>query len=40
VPYGEYPEERGGRDRDGEGSGFNPMKMMPNPMKMFGGDRD
>ncbi len=39
VPYGDYPRERGGRGSDGErgGSGLNPMRMMPNPMKMFGG---
>jgi hypothetical protein len=41
VPYGEYPDERDDRrGRDEGGSGFNPMKMMPNPMNMFGGKKD
>jgi len=31
---------RGYDDRDGDRGGMNPMKMMPNPMKMFGGNKD
>ena len=41
--YGpEYGPDYGRRyeDRGGDGGGMNPMKMMPNPMKMFGGNKD
>jgi hypothetical protein len=39
APYGadQGPPPESGR---AGGNSFNPMKMMPNPMKVFGGNKD
>ncbi|MGD2021449.1 MAG: hypothetical protein PVJ47_10355, partial [Thiohalocapsa sp.] len=39
--YGpDYGYGPGYDEQDDNGGGFNPMKMMPNPMQMFGGDKN